>query len=206
MNKLRGLMLAPALILAAMPAAAQEDLHVEGDWIHAATGMAFPERLGNALRTRIHAYDAEHLDVSVGYALRRNGELGFVTLYLYPAPPARSCAENFQDIEQNVEQSYADVKLVARDRWPSPSGDVRDAAYHASFTMTGMLDGKEQPLTSESYLFCPAGGAWLVAARASWGRSSDLSQAFTAFLAALPWPAMLDAAPDPATLTEPARK
>lgn len=194
---LRGRLLASVLLIAAAPVAAQEDLKVEGDWTHAASGMVFPERLDNALRTRIHAYDAEQLDISAGYALRRGGELGFVTLYVYPASPEQDCAASFAEIEHNVAQSYADVKLVERDRWPSPSGRTPDAAYHARFTMTGMLDGKEQPLTSESYLFCPAGGSWLVAARASWGRNSDLRQAFVELLRSLPWPAKLDV-PSPA--------
>lgn len=191
---LRGLLLWPALMLAAAPAAAQEDLRVEGDWTHAASGMVFPERLGNALRTRIHSYDAEQLDVSAGYALRRGGELGFVTLYVYPATPERDCAENFAEMERNVAQSYSEVKLVESDRWPSPSGHMPEVAYHARFTMTGTLDGKEQPLVSESYLFCPAGGTWLVAARASWGRNSDLRQAFVELLHGLAWPEKLDIA------------
>ncbi|WP_084579679.1 hypothetical protein [Sphingomonas azotifigens] len=190
---LRGLILGSTLICAALPAGAQQDLRIEGDWTHTATGMVFPERLDNALRTRIHSYDAEQLDVSAGYALRRNGELGFVTLYVYPAPPNRSCAENFADIERNVAANYADVKLVSHGRWPSPSGRTPGAAYHARFTMTGTLDGKEQPLISESYLFCPASG-WLVAARASWGRDSDLEQTFVDLLRGLAWPEPLDSA------------
>lgn len=192
MTIFRSLMLGTALVLAALPARAQQDLRVEGDWTHAATGMVFPERLANALRTRIHLFDAEALDVSAGYALRRGGDLGLVTLYVYPAPPERDCAANFAEIERNVVSSYADVKRVESDRWPSPSGRAPDTAYHARFTLTGTLEGKEQPLTSESYLFCPAGGAWLVAARASWGRDSDLHQSFVEFLHALPWPALLD--------------
>jgi hypothetical protein len=195
MKLLCGLILGPSLMLAALPASAQEDLRVEGDWTHKATGMVFPERPGNALRTRIHAYDAEQLDVSAGYSLRRNGELGFVTLYVYPAVPDHDCAEAFAEIERNVAQSYADVKLVTQDRWPSPSGRTPDTAYHARFTMTGTLDGKEQPLTSESYLYCPPGGAWLVAARGSWSRNDDLQQAFIELLRELPWPDTLESAP-----------
>lgn len=194
MKLLGGLMLPSALMLATLPAQAQEDLHVEGDWTHAATGMVFPERLDNALRTRIHAYDAEQLDISAGYAMRRSGDLGFVTLYVYPAPPERDCAQNFAEIERNVAQAYTEVKLVASDRWPSPSGRAPNAAYHARFTMNGMLDGKEQPLTSESYLYCPAGGAWLVAARASWPQSKEFGDAFAEFLHRLRWPAKLDPA------------
>ncbi|MGN8000568.1 hypothetical protein [Sphingomonas sp. 22176] len=192
MTLLRGLILGPALMFAALPARAQEDLRIEGDWTHSASGMTFPERLGNALRTRIHAYDAEQLDVSAGYSLRRGGELGFVTLYVYPATPDRDCAESFAEIERNVAQNYSDVKLVAQDRWPSPSGHTPDVAYHAHFNMTGTLDGKEQPLTSESYLFCPAGGTWLVAARASWARSAKLEGAFVELLHGLDWPLQLD--------------
>jgi hypothetical protein len=187
-----GLMLGASLLLAALPASAQEDLRVEGDWTHTASGMVFPERLGNALRTRIHSYDAEQLDVSAGYSLRRGGELGFVTLYVYPAVPGQDCAASFAEIERNVAKSYADVKLAAKDRWPSPSGATPDVAYHARFTMTGTLDGKEQPLTSESYLFCPAGGTWLVAARGSWSRSAKLEDAFAELLHGLDWPPELD--------------
>jgi hypothetical protein len=201
MKLLCGLILGPVLMLAALPASAQEDLRVEGDWTHTASGMTFPDRLGNALRTRVHAYDAEQLDVSAGYSLRRGGELGFVTLYVYPATPGRECAEAFDEIERNVAQSNADVKLVAQDRWPSPSGGTPEAAYHARFTMTGTLDGKEQPLTSESYLFCPAGGNWLVAARGTWARSAKLESAFVELLHALPWPLALDEAP-PGTRTD----
>ncbi|WP_294253907.1 hypothetical protein [uncultured Sphingomonas sp.] len=192
MKLLSGLILGPVLMLAALPASAQEDLRVEGDWTHAASDMTFPERLGNALRTRIHAYDAEQLDVSAGYSLRRGGDLGFVTLYVYPAAPDRDCAESFAEIERNVAQSNADVQLVAQDRWPSPSGRAPDVAYHARFTMTGTLEGKQQPLTSESYLFCPAGGTWLVAARGSWSRSATLESAFAELLHGLQWPAHLD--------------
>lgn len=188
----RRLIIGAALLLTALPARAQQDLNVEGDWTHAATGMVFPERLDNALRTRIHWFDAEGLDVSAGYALRHGGDLGLVTLYVYPAPPGRDCAASFAEIERNVVDSYGDVQRVESDRWPSPSGRVAGAAYHARFALTGTLEGKEQPLVSESYLFCPAGGTWLVAARASWARSSDLHQSFVAFLKALPWPATLD--------------
>lgn len=188
----RGLMLGTTLALAALPAHAQQDLQIEGDWTHAATGMLFPERLGNALRTRIHLFDAEALDVSAGYALRRGGELALVTLYIYPAPPGRTCAENFAEIERNVDSSYAEVKRVESDRWPSPSGHLPATAYHARFTLIGTLEGKEQPLTSDSYLFCPAGGAWLVAARGSWPRHSGLAADFQKFLRGLAWPAMLD--------------
>lgn len=188
----RRVMIGAVLALTAQPAQAQQDLAVEGDWTHAATGMVFPERLDSALRTRIHWFDAEGLDISAGYALRRGGDLGLVTLYIYPAPPGRDCAANFAEIERNVVDSYADVQRVESDRWPSPSGRAPGTAYHARFTLTGTLDGKEQPLVSESYLFCPAGGTWLVAARASWARSTDLNQSFVAFLKALPWPAKLD--------------
>ncbi len=194
MKLLCGLILGPALMLTALPASAQEDLRVEGDWTHSASGMTFPERLGNALRTRIHAYDAEQLDVSAGYSLRRGGELGFVTLYVYPATPDQDCAAAFAEIERNVAQGNADVKLVAEDRWPSPSGRTPDVAYHARFSMTGTLDGKEQPLTSESYLFCPAGSSWLVAARGSWSRSAKLESAFVELLHGLQWPLELDEA------------
>lgn len=192
----RSLMVGTALALAALPAHAQQDLRVEGDWTHAATGMVFPERLGNALRTRIHLFDGEGLDVSAGYAIRRGGDLGLVTLYVYPASPGRDCAASFDDIERNVIASYADVKRLESDRWPSPSGHAPGSAYHARFSLRGTLDGKDQPLTSESYLFCPAGGAWLVAARASWAQDSDLHQSFVDFLEALPWPAKLDTPAD----------
>lgn len=188
----RGLMLGTALVLTAPPAGAQQDLRVEGDWTHAPTGMVFPERLGNALRTRIHLFDAEGMDVSAGYAVRKGGDLGLVTLYVYPAPPERDCAANFAEIERNVASTYADVKRLESDRWPSPSGRAPGSGYHARFSLTGTLEGKEQPLVSESYLFCPAGGNWLVAARASWARDSDLHQSFVDFLKALPWPARLD--------------
>ncbi|MET3723497.1 hypothetical protein [Sphingomonas trueperi] len=189
-----GLMLGASLMLAALPAGAQEDLRVEGDWTHTASGTIFPERLENALRTRIHSYDAEQHDVSAGYSLRRNGELGFVTLYVYPATPGQNCSDAFAEIERNVAHSYTDVKPVVKDRWPSPSGRTPDVAYHARFSMTGTLDGKEQPLTSESYLFCPAGGTWLVAARASWSRSAKLEDAFAELLHSLDWPLQLDEA------------
>ncbi|UYY78455.1 hypothetical protein [Sphingomonas sp. R1] len=190
--KFCGLMLGAMLAMTALPARAQQDLRADGDWTHAATGMVFPERLGNALRTRIHLFDAEGLDVSAGYALRRGGDLGLVTLYVYPAPPGRDCADNFAEIERNVETSYTDVKRVESDRWPSPTGRLPATGFHARFTLSGTLEGKDQPLTSESYLFCPAGGQWLVAARASWARDSDLHQSFVEFLKALPWPARLD--------------
>lgn len=196
MKLLCGLILGPALLFGAPPTSAQEDLRIEGDWTHTASGMTFPERLGNALRTRIHSYDAEQLDVSAGYSLRQGGELGFVTLYVYPAMPARDCEKSFDEIARNIAQSNVDVKLVAQDRWPSPSGRTPEVAYHARFGMIGKLDGKEQPLTSESYLFCPAGGTWLVAARGTWARSAKLQSAFAELLHSLQWPLELDNAGD----------
>lgn len=181
-----------ALLLGTAPAHAQRDLRVEGDWRHAPTGMVFPELIGAAMRTRIHEYDAEGLDISAGYALRRGGATAVVTLYLYPAPERRSCAAGFEEMERSVLQSYTDVRLLVSDRWPSPSGHAADTAYHARFHLIGTLEGKDQPLTSESYLFCPAGGEWLVAARASWPRDADFEQPFRAFLQSLSWPAKLD--------------
>ncbi|PVX30870.1 hypothetical protein [Sphingomonas pokkalii] len=187
-----------ALACAASPAAAQRDLRVEGAWTHTATGLVFPERIGGAARTRIHEYDAEGADVSAGYALRQGDQVAFITLYVYPATPERSCAANFEEMEKSVAQSYTDVQVTESGRWPSPSGHNADSGYHARFALTGPLEGKEQPLTSESYLFCPAGNAWLVAARASWARDADFSQAFADLLHGLQWPEKLDT-PAPAT-------
>lgn len=181
----------------ACPAAAQRDLQIEGPWTHGPTGLVFPDRLGTAMRTRIHEYDDAGNDVSAGYAVRQGGQIAFVTLYLYPATPERSCAASFQEMEKSVVQSYGDVQVTESGRWPSPSGRTADVGYHARFALTGQLDGKEQPLTSESYLFCPAGNAWLVAARASWARDSDFSRAFADLLHGLRWPEPLDA-PAPA--------
>jgi hypothetical protein len=133
------------------------------------------------------------MDASAGYFLKRGTDVAFFTVYVYPVQPGMDCAATFEDMAKGVDQSYADVERGAVDRWPSPSGRTPDAAYHTSFRFVGELEGQERPLTSESYLFCPAGGDWLVAARASWAQQGeDFNDAFVAFLHAFAWPQALD--------------
>ncbi|MHA6720219.1 hypothetical protein ACX40Y_12305 [Sphingomonas sp. RS6] len=198
MNWLSSLISLATLFMAAPAAHAQGDLKVEGDWTHPGTGFVFPERVGGAVRTRVHTYDAEGLDASAGYFIKRRNDVAFFTVYVYPVRQGMDCAATFEDMSRGVDQSYSDVQRGAVDRWTSPSGRTPDAAYHTSFQFIGELEGKQRPLHSESYLFCPAGGNWLVAARASWAQEgADFEDAFADFLHAFSWPDALDAPSQP---------
>lgn len=180
------------LTVLATQAMAQGDLKVEGVWTHQATGTHFPEQLGKASRLSVHEYSADGTDASTAYMLHHGDENAVVTIYVYPVIAGMDCAATFADMERSVLQTYKDVVRTTQDRWPSPSGHTAGAAWHAAFTLTGNLNGKVQPLDSESYLFCPAGGKWLVSARASWAEKEDFSADFAALLASVEWPPLLD--------------
>lgn len=184
---------AAMLTMLASRAMAQGDVNVQGTWTHRVAGVAFPEHLGGAPRIRVHEYSPDGADASAAYRLQHGEHGAVVTIYVYPVLPDMDCAATFADMERSIFRSYKDVARKAQDRWPSPSGHAPNAAYHASFTFTGNLDGKEQLLDSESYLFCPAGGKWLVSARASWAEQEDFSADFAALLARVDWPGFLDA-------------
>jgi hypothetical protein len=190
-----GFLLALAALVAIIvqPASAQEQfVPPDGPWVHAPTGTAFPQQIGDFTRTRVVKYDATGADSSVGYNYEdASGQLT-VTIYVYPLRPSHSCADHFASARQSIEERYEGWLLIRLDSAPSPDGARNAVADRARYHLPARGIGDKVPdMWSDVYLHCPKGERWLVKYRASWDGTQATFPDMGQFMAAIPWPTLL---------------
>src|SRR4051812_1429495 len=101
-----------ALALAGCPSAGTPQvrravpIQVKGDYVHAPSGMRFPEQVGEYRRLNVVRYDDRGDDVSAGYTLPRPGSPVTTTVYVYPAPagaePRAALRDELGKIEADI--------------------------------------------------------------------------------------------------------
>ena len=151
------------------PLSAQTEIdQPSGDWTHQATGVSFPDTLGEFKRVKITEFSEDGRDSSVSYTgSDDNGTLTF-TIYLYPRIKGWNCVETFNDSAEAVAQ-YPGAQVIGLWLAPSPDGARGVAAMGARYLIPG--GAMRQDLSSalsDLYLYCPTGSEWLVKYRASW--------------------------------------
>ena len=178
--------------LSAAPALAQRQVADASDpWVHAPTGTRFPATIEGFERGRVTEYSEDGRDASVGYTMRRGDEWVTVTLYVYPSIADWDCQTTFADVKRNIE-NHKGAQLVSEGLGPAPSGRGGPAAFHARYSLPAGAMGERVPaVRSDAYLYCPAGGEWLVKYRATWGAEGDFSKEVETLLRAIAWPKKL---------------
>jgi hypothetical protein len=183
---------AALLAFAALPVAAQTEVPDAPDpWIHEATGTAFPAEVAGFHRSRVIEYSDDGRDAGVNYALARGEEWLTVSLYVYPTFSDLDCKGTYEDARGTI-AAYSGARLLSEMRDPAPSGSGNAVAYHASFLLpAGAVRPDIPEARSDVYLYCPAGGEWLVKYRATWSAAADFSHDIEALLHAIAWPGNL---------------
>ena len=184
--------LGAALLVLALPASAQTEVADPPDpWVHAATGTPFPAEAAGFRRSRVIEYSEDGRDAGVNYALSRGDEWLMVSLYVYPAFTDLDCKGTYEDARATV-AAYRGAKLLGEARDPAPSGRGEGVAYHARFLLPAGVVREDIPeARSDVYLYCPAGGQWLVKYRATWSAGADFEHDIEALVHAIAWPGNL---------------
>src|ERR1700712_4291255 len=197
-----GLALIAAACLPACPLAAEE-LHPEGPFTEPATGMTFPQAIGDFQRVNVYKYNPDGSDESAGYNRMTPGSEIAMTVYVFPSPPLLSigspkevvdgarehlCNDQFHNIEQEVMQAHPTAVLLSEDA-VSLNQLGRDFAGHKAVYKLDDLPwvGPSQGTRSEAYAFCFVSGKWTVEYRVDSPIDTDAGPAIAQFMHDLMW-------------------
>lgn len=160
----------------------------DGPWTHSATGVQFPQAVGEYNRNTIHEFDANGNDAGVGYVLRTDQGVLSVTVYVYPAKPGLSCLEAFKSTTTHIE-NYEGSEMLSEGMASAPDGNHPGSALYARYRVPegAVRDGYPE-LISDAYVYCARDGEWLVKYRANWSGSEATFPDAMVVLQAIEWP------------------
>jgi hypothetical protein len=178
---------------------------VEGEFVHAPSGMAFPERIGAFQRVDVKRYDAEGRNVSVGYNLARGPFVLIATAYVYPQPEPSSFLAGEEAVEEwrarlDLRELQANVSAVAsahredalEETSRGPVSVRSQGGTHegtrVSWDMVNALGTPRLRGTTHLHLFCRVGDGWIVKFRFTHPRGVDCAPAIDALMSGLRWP------------------
>ncbi|MEG3085788.1 hypothetical protein [Sphingomonas sp. PB4P5] len=210
MTPRRKMLFAFGLALAAPVSAQRGDVPNPADpYIHRQTGMAFPARVGSAIRHQVVRYNDDGADSGVGYQIARVGEpdndgmVAYLSIFVYPTqgPPAgatasdgaareRACAATFEGMKHDILAREPDATVQVEERIEATSSaTIRPSGRRIVYRGGTMpFAGKEQAVREEARLFCIPGGKWLVSYRVTSPASVDADVDVARVIAALRWP------------------
>jgi len=171
---------------------------------HAASGMTFPERVGDFVRRDAQRYNAAGTDMSVGYALRAEGLSTIADVYIYPlaeedggdrtpAPPdpvaqAMLCSQELEKRKAELLEYHPGVVLgAAKPISLRQAGKLRDG-YHIFFNDVAAYGGVPQNVSSDFYVFCFAKDQWTIAYRFTYPAKLPVAGLIDDFMRDLRWP------------------
>ncbi|MBE0533623.1 MAG: hypothetical protein IH626_22595 [Rhodospirillales bacterium] len=156
--------------------------------VHAATGMAFPDAVGDFVRSGFTRYDMAGLDVGAGYELTAlpGGALA-AAVSIHPLP-ATACEAAFEAGKREVAADHPGAKVTEETAARLVKGGAAHAGRKAAFTYNDLHAGRRQPLRSELYVFCPVGERWVIQYRFTAPAGFAAGEPIAEFLARMPWP------------------
>jgi hypothetical protein len=170
-------------------------IEASGSWRHPASGLVFPDSVGNFRRVSINRYDEAGTDVGVGYNHEVGGELVAFTVYVRPPVTLRTGEP------ASLEQQFRMEKQVVRSRHPGASESwsravallgegVPRSGFAAEFGYTETFAGLPQPVVSRLYLFESDG--WFIKYRVTFAATAEGAPRRTAeaLLRTAPWGAI----------------
>jgi hypothetical protein len=158
------------------------------DHVHAATGMAFPDAVGDFVRAGFTRYDIAGLDVGAGYELTAPEGALAAAVSIHPLPAA-ACEAAFERGKREVAADHPGAKLTEETAARLEKGGASHAGRKAAFTFNDLFAGRRQPLRSELYVFCPVGERWIIKYRFTGPAGFAAGESIAEFLARMPWPA-----------------
>lgn len=167
-------------------------------YVQEQTGMRFPAEIANSVRHQVTRYAEDGSDTGIGYQVVKNGKMiAYVSMFFYPAPPidsvtdgarAKACKQVFEGIKGDVRSHDPSTRLVSEQDVPAPFPIFHAKGLRATFAGgSTSFDGKTQKVHDKAYLYCYAGGQWLVAYRATWPEIYDASKEVNALIGAVTW-------------------
>jgi hypothetical protein len=174
------------------------EVKVDGTYIHKATGMVFPEKVGLFKREdKILQYDPDASNIGVGYNLDDIGHSVPVTVYIYPAGEAKApCDKAFNDHFDQIKSAvvsripHARLLLESDTEIRQTGKTVKGRVVKFVYDMQTPL-GAEQALT-RAYLFI--NGKWFIKYRITYLRQIDeiVDEDIEKFMEQLCLPALSD--------------
>jgi len=176
-------------------------LHPTGPYTQTASGMIFPESVGDFTRVNIIRYRPDGTDESGGYNRLETAHEINATLYVFPSPSvtsfaspanviagarARLCENLFASVQAEVISAHPDAELLETAEASLPQS--RSAGHKATYRVTNAnFFGRRQLSRSEAYVFCYAGGKWTVEYRFDYPDDYDAAPAISNFMRDLAW-------------------
>lgn len=167
-------------------------LRPDGEYRHAYTELAFPERSGPFRRLYVKEYDPDRANVSGHYAVPMIAP-GAATIYHYPAtfdasPPSREeFIAHFERAKAEVLRVYPGAMLVWSGGIEQEINGFRLSGAHARYTLHGRSISSG---TIDSHLYLFALGGWYLKFRFShpYELSADLIPQERQFMSSTSWP------------------
>lgn len=180
---------APALAAAAQP----QDISRPGTVPHAAARTGFPEQVGE-LR-RISAVRYGETDISASYELSRGEDVVRISVYVYPAPPARqsqrtaACREHMTSVVDVIVRQYPGADEVENGPAEPVPGVGEGLGYRSVHNIRFPLrGGRFEPARSETRVYCYVDGDWLVKYRISSTPGFEVGALVETLVREGPWP------------------
>jgi hypothetical protein len=182
---------------------AQPDVIVpQGDFVHAPSGMKFPQQVGEFERRAVLRKDTHGLDVSARYDLLSMAVSIIATIDAYPSPhldAAEMPAEMVVLAQDNLSQQEFEVRrreilnahpgavVVQEGDTTLPQHNTPFMGRMAVIEYEDVFDRQRQLLRAQLHLFSYAAGEWSISYRFTYPRNADASQEIEHFMATLPW-------------------
>lgn len=188
--------------LSSTPLARPERIEIAGAFRHSASGMIFPATVGEFHRAEIVRYDQDGMDIGVGYNLGTPTMAIVATIYIYPAPPltsigspqnviddARSnlCNREFQSRKKEIADFHRGAQPIEETTVARPDMGPWIPGKLARYEFDEPIREVVQPVHSDLYVFCYAGGKWSLEYRFTYPRRFDGTATIRAFMADLSW-------------------
>jgi hypothetical protein len=183
------------------------EVEVAGPYTQAATGMIFPEAVGEFKRNDVISYNSERTDESAGYLLEKDGKPQVaITVYVYPVPAdlGTALAQNlpkedlvgawymlgeqlFNEEEQGIVELHPGSQLVDGGETAFDQHGVTYPGAISTFRYDEEFFGRVQRVRSQLQLFPMVAGKWMVKYRITYPDGFEGAGPANAFMHALPW-------------------
>jgi hypothetical protein len=174
-------------------------LNPDGPYTQAATGMVFPESVGELKRVSIIQYKPDGTDESAGYNRAVPMQEIVATVYIFPSPNLTSigspqavidsarqvlCQSQFRAIESEVAKAHPDAGSPNESAATLVQGAASYSGYKAEYSMTAarFADRTNVALHSYAFAFCFLGGKWTAEYRIDYPAGYDGSQTVSNFM------------------------
>ena len=179
-----------------------ERLAVHGDFVHSASNIIMPEKIGEFRRDLIFRYDTAGLDVSAGYGLIGPDHHIVATVYVYPAPPLISIGSppdvvasarahlaqgEFERRKQEIEQAHPGAVLIEQQETAEAKGGQLYPGEQAVFEYVAAFGGPAMQVQSRLYLFCYIDGKWAIEYRFTYPKGENAEQEIKQFMKDWNW-------------------